>query len=201
MTRLRRIIVRTPGPPWLIAAFLAVRWRCRVSPAARIRHPFKLTLGRGVRIGRATIVASGRGVELGDRVEIGDGAVLDAQTGRIAVGPGSAIGPFVVVYGEGTVCMGSDVAIAAHSTVVAADHGFDDLGVPIRRQPSRAAGIRIEDDVWIAANSVVLDGVTIGVGSVVAAGAVATRSVEPYTVVAGVPARLIRHRAATPAAR
>ena len=131
---------------------------------------------------------------LADAVEIGDGAVLDAQAGRISIGARSAIGPFVVVYGQGTVSVGADVAIAAHSTIVAVNHGFEGRDVPIRRQSGRAAGIRIEDDVWVASNCVVLDDVTVGRGSVVAAGAVVTRSVEPYGVVAGVPAKLLRHR-------
>jgi len=192
--RLARAIRRTPGPPWLVAAYLSLRWRCRVSPAARVRHPFRLIIGRGARIGRATIVASGRGVALGREVEIGDGAVLDAQAGRITVGHGSAIGPFVVIYGEGTVSLGAHVAVAAHSTIVAVNHVFDRRNIPIRQQGARSVGIRIEDDVWVAANCVVLDNVTVGQGGVIAAGAVVTKSVEPYTIIAGSPAKLLRHR-------
>ncbi len=194
MTRLRRALRRTPAPPWLIAAYLSVRWRCRVSPSARVRYPLAVTLGRGARVGRATIIASGNGVELGTAVEIGDGALFDAQGGRITVGPRSAIGPFVVVYGEGTVSIGADVSIATHSTVVALNHIFDDRDSPIRRQGASARGIRIEDDVWVSANCVLVDGITLQHGSVVAAGAVVTKSVAPYTVISGIPAKFLRDR-------
>lgn len=178
----------------MIGPYLSLRWRCRVSPVARVRYPFSLTLGRGTRIGRATIIASGDGVALDERVEVGEGAILNAQGGRIAVGAGSAIGPFVVIYGEGTVTLGQDVSVAAHSTIVAVNHVFDQRQTPIRRQGATGAGIRIEDDVWIASNCVVLDSVTIGQGSVVAAGAVVTRTVGPYTITAGVPAKPMRER-------
>lgn len=54
------------------------------------------------------------------------------------------------------------------------------------------AGVKIKDDVWIGAGAIILSGVTIGECSVIGAGAVVTKNVEPYTVVAGVPARTIR---------
>lgn len=55
-------------------------------------------------------------------------------------------------------------------------------------------GIVIEPDCWIAAHATVLDGVTVGEGAVVAAGAVVTKDVEPFTVVAGNPAKFVMHR-------
>jgi acetyltransferase-like isoleucine patch superfamily enzyme len=66
--------------------------------------------------------------------------------------------------------------------------------MPIALQGMTRDGIFIEDDVWVAAHAVVLDGVRIGRGSVVAAGAVVTEDVPPYTIVGGVPARAIGHR-------
>jgi len=81
------------------------------------------------------------------------------------------------------------------------DHVFDDPTRPILEQGLRAFGITIEDDAWIGAGAIILDGVRIGRGAVVGAGAVVTRDVAPHTVVAGVPARLVRRiqrqRAAT----
>ena len=55
-------------------------------------------------------------------------------------------------------------------------------------------GIRIEDDVWIGSHSVILDGVNIGKGSVIAAGAIVDKNVAPYAIVGGVPARQIGNR-------
>lgn len=103
---------------------------------------------------------------------------------------------------SGKVRCGDGVRIASHASIVGFNHGFDDPAVPINRQPHQSLGIAIADDVWIGANAVILDGVAIGQGVVVAAGAVVTRDVPPLAVVAGVPARVLRRRGerAAPAA-
>jgi acetyltransferase-like isoleucine patch superfamily enzyme len=192
--RLWNRLRRSPAPAFLLAIYLSLRWQCLVSPAATIRFPFNLTLGKGARIGRCKIIASGRGVRLGKRFEMGYGAVLDAQNGEISIGDNSGIGPYVVVYGEGVVSIGDYVAIAQHSTLVAANHRFTDPRKYIRLQGSTASGILIEDDVWIAAHCIILDGVKISSGSVVAAGAVVNKDVPAYTVVGGIPAAVIKYR-------
>ncbi|HYY59117.1 MAG TPA: hypothetical protein VE842_17440 [Pyrinomonadaceae bacterium] len=192
--RLRNRLRRSPAPAFLIAIYLSIRWRCLVSPAATVRFPLNLSIGKGSRIGRCKIIASGKGVRLGRRFEMGYGALLDAQDGTISVGDNCSVGPYVVVYGEGDVSIGDYVAIAAHSTIVAANHKYTDPQEFIRLQGSTATGISIEADVWIAARCVVLDGVNIGRGSVVAAGAVVNRDVPAYTVVGGTPAEVIKYR-------
>jgi acetyltransferase-like isoleucine patch superfamily enzyme len=68
------------------------------------------------------------------------------------------------------------------------------VDIPMKEQGVTQKGVVIEDDCWIAANSVILDGVRIGRGSVVAAGAVVSRDVPPFSIVAGVPARVIKNR-------
>jgi acetyltransferase-like isoleucine patch superfamily enzyme len=153
-----------------------------------------LCIGRGSRIYPSSIVASGRGISLGESVEIGDGSILNAFDGKISIGNHSAIGPYVTIYGMGQVTIGDYAAIAAHSTVVAANHNFGDRNRPIRLQGSTGKGILIEDDVWVGSHSVILDGVKVGRGSVVAAGAVVNLDVAPYTVVGGVPAEFMRAR-------
>lgn len=185
---------RSPAPAFIIAVYLSLRWRCLVSPAATIRFPFNLVIGKGSRIGRSKIIASGKGIHLGERFEMGYGALLDAQDGEIRIGDDSGIGPYVVIYGEGTVAIGDYVAVASHTTIVAANHKFTDPQEIIRLQGSTARGIIVEDDVWIAAHCVILDGVKIARGSVVAAGAVVNKDVVAYTVVGGTPATLIKER-------
>jgi len=192
--RLKRRFELTPGPRFLVALYLSLRWHCRVSPSASIRFPFRLSIGRGSRIYRCSIVASGEGIRLGESVDIFDGSVLNSLEGSISIGDHSAFGPYATIYGMGSASIGSYVAIAAHSTVVASNHNFRDRGTFIRQQGSTGKGISIEDDVWIGSNSVILDGVTIGKGSVVAAGAVVNADVAPYTVVGGVPAHFIKER-------
>jgi acetyltransferase-like isoleucine patch superfamily enzyme len=71
---------------------------------------------------------------------------------------------------------------------------FDNPDILIRDQGVAYQTVIIEDDCWIAANSIILAGVTIGKGSVVAAGSVVTENVAPYSVVAGVPAKFIKSR-------
>jgi acetyltransferase-like isoleucine patch superfamily enzyme len=76
--------------------------------------------------------------------------------------------------------------------LIAVNHVFDDPDRPFIDQGITAEGIYVEDDAWLGSNAVITDGVRIGKGAVVAAGAVVTKDVPPHTVVGGVPARVIR---------
>ncbi len=78
--------------------------------------------------------------------------------------------------------------------VITRNHGHDRTDIPMTRQGYNNAPIVIEDDVWIGFRAVVLAGVTIGRGSIVGSGAVVTKDVAPYSVVGGVPARVIKSR-------
>lgn len=98
------------------------------------------------------------------------------------------VGEFVHLRANGGLRIGNRVLIAAHVTITTREHPVE---LP-RWGVTKDAPIVIDDDVWIGAGAVVLPGVTIGKGAVVAAGAVVTASVEPFTVVAGVPARPIK---------
>lgn len=82
--------------------------------------------------------------------------------------------------------------------IIAADHIFDDPTRPIHRQGLRQAPVVIEDNVWIAGRAIITAGVTIGTGTVIAAGAVVTKDVPPMSVVAGVPGRVIKTRSVKP---
>ncbi len=93
---------------------------------------------------------------------------------------------------------GNDVLIGPGTYVWSQNHRFDRVELAIREQGVERAAVDIEDDVWIAARCVILPGVRIAKGTVVAAGAVVTRSTEPYTIVAGVPARMIGKREEIP---
>jgi galactoside O-acetyltransferase len=121
-----------------------------------------------------TISAEGGRLSIGNRVSINRNVFIDASGGRIEIGDDVLIGPNVVLR--------------------ASDHVFESASIPINRQGHRGDVIVVGDDVWIAANVVVTSGVTIGAHSLVAAGAVVTNDVEPWSLVGGVPARLIRKR-------
>ncbi len=189
----RKLLTYRPAPRALVALTLSLRWRALVSPAADITYPFRLRLGRGVRLGRCRIHCSGP-VTLGDGVFIHDGVILNASGGEIVVGERVEINPYCVLYGTGGLRIGRDTGIAAHTVIVPSNHGFDDLEVPMMRQPMRKAGISVAENVWIGAGCVILDGVSVGEGAVVGAGAVVTRDVGREDVVGGVPARVIKNR-------
>ena len=82
--------------------------------------------------------------------------------------------------------------LAQGITITALNHNFDDTTKHIDQQGVSTKAVTINDDVWIGANAVVLPGVTRGTHSVVAAGAVVSKDVPPYTIVAGVPAKVIK---------
>lgn len=112
--------------------------------------------------------------------------------GDVTIGEHSALNAGAATIGKVTI--GSAVRIASYAVLVGENHGTDDLDLPIAIQPLTSLGIVVEDDVWIGANVTILDGVTIGSHSVVAAGAVVSKDVPPWSIVGGVPARVIRDR-------
>lgn len=185
---------KRPAPAALVAAWLSLRWRCRVSPAARIDWPGHLRIGRGARLYGCRIVAHGR-IDIGAGCEVQDYAILDTQlNGRIELGDGTAIGPFTILYGAGGVVLGKACSIAGHSMIVSSTHTTDERGVPIRAQGYAAREIRIEDDVWLGANCTVLPGAVIGRGSIVGANSLVRGDIPPYGVAVGSPAKVIRER-------
>ncbi|MDH5347123.1 MAG: acyltransferase [Nitrospira sp.] len=170
-------------------------------------------LGNGVEvIGVASRILLGQNVSIGDGVRlvcsdqtaeiiIGDGTVIQSRAiletgpgGRIELGKMNSVNPYCVLYGHGGLTTGDYVRIAAHTVIIPASHVFEDPDRPIARQGLTKQGIRIGRDVWIACGCRILDGVEIGDGSVIAAGAVVNRNVVPFAVVGGVPAKVIKMR-------
>jgi acetyltransferase-like isoleucine patch superfamily enzyme len=135
-----------------------------------------------------------------DVLRMGERSYLAAHayvTGEIEIGADSTVNPFCVVRGK--VSIGDGVRIGAHTSLLAFNHGTAP-DQPIFRQPHTARGITVGDDVWIGSNAIVLDGVTIGPHSIVGAGAVVTKDVDPWSIVAGNPARKLRDRRTPPPA-
>lgn len=137
-------------------------------------------------------------IAVGPDCRIREHVVIAPSGGRITVGENSLVNVFGTLLGHGSVDIGADVLIGPHTTIVAGNHTFDDPDTPIVQQEVASVGIEIRDDVWIGANCAVLDGVTLGTGSVVAAGSVVTESVPAYTVVGGAPAEQISDRGEPP---
>jgi acetyltransferase-like isoleucine patch superfamily enzyme len=138
------------------------------------------------------------------RIVIGPRAVIDSFVkikpaggiGDVTVGEGSYINSGTVIYTGHGVSIGKGVLIAANCTLAPGNHQFDRADITIAAQgfqPSRG-GIVIEDDVWIGANCVILDGAILRRGSVVGAGAVVRTELAANTVYAGNPLREIGKR-------
>ncbi len=138
------------------------------------------------------------GVDIGANTLVLHGAVLHVYNFRglphagIRIGRDSLIGEYTVIRGQGGVTMGDRVYTSPHTQIIAVNHVFDDRDRPFVEQGITAEGIIIEDDVWLGSAAVITDGVRVGRGAVVAAGAVVTHDVPPHTVVGGVPARMLR---------
>lgn len=151
----------------------------------------------GLRIGRSVSLFPRHSVSIGMAVGLGAGVVLDASGphGKITIGDRTHVDRNSVLYGQGGIRIGRGCAIAAGVLVYSQSNRFDVApDLPILEQGTRYAEVVIGDDVWIGAGAIVLPGATIGDHAVVAAGAVVRGAVEPWKIVAGVPARVINDR-------
>ncbi len=172
----------------------------------RVLHARHVSAGRDLNLeeGCQIMGLSRRGIVFGDRCTVGRYAMISptnifgGELGEgLTVGDNSNIGHFAFVGCSGYIEIGARVLMGPRVTLLGENHDFDDEELPIKEQGVTREGIVIGDDCWLGAGSTVLAGVTVGSGSVVAAGSVVTRDVPAMTVVAGVPARVVRER--TPA--
>ena len=144
---------------------------------------------------------SRRGITFGDKVTVGSYALIrptnlyGGEPGEgLRVGNNSSIGPYSYIGCSGYIEIGNNVMISPRVSIYSENHNFDDTHLPMIDQGVTRSFVKIEDDCWIAANSIILAGVVIGKGSVIAAGSVVTKDVPPYSVVAGNPAKLLKTR-------
>lgn len=128
----------------------------------------------------------------GSRVNIEQGAIFSP---RVTLGDYSGIGIGAKLYGE--VHIGRCVMMGTDVTIITRNHRFDRTDIPMMEQGfEEERPVIIGNDVWIGDRVLILPGVTVGDGSIVAAGAVVTKDVSPYTIVGGIPARKIGERGA-----
>ena len=143
----------------------------------RIEYPKNLELGSFSYYGfDCKIYASEFSkVKIGSKVELNSNVMINAR-------------------GKGKIFIGDNVLIGPNVVLRSSDHSFNDFKKNINQQGMDDGIIVIEDNVWIGSNCVILQNCIIGEGSVIAAGAVVTKNIEPYSVVGGVPAKLIKKR-------
>ncbi len=148
----------------------------------------------GARFAEGVFIAENANIHT-DRLVMGAASWIAGHAlvrGDVEMGENVSVNPYACLSGK--LRIGNGVRIASHVSIIGFNHGFDDLETPIYRQPLTSLGIVIGDDVWIGANAVLLDGVTVGRGAIIAAGAVVAKDVPANAIVGGVPARVVRMR-------
>jgi acetyltransferase-like isoleucine patch superfamily enzyme len=175
---------------------LIQRWRRWKLARRGLRLDRSCYVGPGVSLGPDHTIAMRGRVEVADACELNQGVELNPFGGSIRIARRVWLGPYTVIYGHGGVGIGEQTLISMHCTILSSNHAIPALGTLIRDVSDELLPTKIGRDVWIGANAVILGGVTIGDGAVVAAGAVVTKDVEAGAIVAGVPARLLRRRGA-----
>lgn len=177
--------------------------RFGIGKGVRIAYPSCLSVGDDVTILGFSFLhcLSDRGVKIGNQTSIDrnlwltcGGTLDDKSHGYFEIGDESYIGCNAVMGAGGGICIGSKVLIGHTVNIHAENHLFNDPYLDIRDQGVSYKGVVIEDNVWIGSQVTILDGVKIGTGTVIGAGAVVTKSLAPNSIVAGVPAKVIGTR-------
>jgi acetyltransferase-like isoleucine patch superfamily enzyme len=189
---------------------IMLRWRGAgvginfgVGRGVEFLYPRCFTAGDQVTISEYSYLhcLSERGVKLGKSCSIDrnlwlncGGTREDYSHGFFEMGENSYIGCNTVIGAGGGIRIGSNVLIGQCVNMHSENHLFDHPDQLIRDQGVVYQGIIIEDDVWVGSKVTILDGVTIGKGSIIGAGAVVTHSIPPYSIAVGVPAKVIKSR-------
>ncbi|WP_277877459.1 MULTISPECIES: acyltransferase [Cyanophyceae] len=161
---------------------------------SRIYLEEEVSLGRNI-----YLYAGGQNSKicLKKRVRLDRGVDIKVMPGGcIEIGNNTYVGPYTCLSGS-QIKVGKDCLISSHTTIYASNHNFADATSPIVSQGDTCKGIVIEDDCWLGSKVTVVDGVTIGKGSVIGAGAVVTKDIPPYSVAVGVPAKVVSKRNGT----
>ncbi|WP_367649985.1 acyltransferase [Nocardioides sp. zg-1230] len=210
----RKTVLDSQIPSGLLATFMLARGgellrgvlRTRrlvlLGPGVRLRGRGRITFGRFISIGPECAIDGygSAGTRLADGSRLGRGCVVTVTSHLSRLGKGfslganSGLGDYCHIGASGGITVGRDVIMGPFVSLHSQEHNFDRLDTPIRHQGTTEVGIAIEDDVWVGARVTILDGTKIGQGSVVAAGAVVKGVFPPNSVIAGIPARVIRSR-------
>lgn len=162
---------------------------------AKLNIPHHIEIGINTRIlSYSFLNASAGTITIGEDCYIDRNVIISCNGGNIKIGNHCSFNPYCVIYGHGGLEIGNDVRIATSTVIIPANHEFEEQHKKICDQPISAKGIKIGNNCWIGAGVRILDGVNIGDGCVIGAGSVVTKSIQDNSVVAGIPAQVIRQR-------
>ncbi|MBI4975242.1 acyltransferase [Candidatus Peregrinibacteria bacterium] len=159
-----------------------------------VRVKFK-RIGKDVIFEKGVLVFHPENIELGNNIYIGHYSILKGYHKNIMkIGDNTWIGQGCFFHSAGGLRIGRDVGIGPGVKIITSYHKMDDINIPILHSDIVYDEVIIDGECDIGTGAIILPGVKIGRGSQIGAGAVVTKDVKPYTIVAGVPARLIRYR-------
>lgn len=140
------------------------------------------------------------GVTFGNNVSIGKNSVIEC-TGvlrnlgdQLRIGNGVGFSPYAFISVRGKIDIGDNCIFGPYVKIFSENHNFNDVNQLIRKQGETRQNVKICEDCWIGANVIILPGVTIGKGCVIAAGAVVNKDIPDFSVVGGIPAKIIKTR-------
>ena len=162
-------------PRSFVTLYALVKWRARISMRAEVELSSRLRLGRGTTVSSfAKIKATDGPVTTGEKCGFGTCCFLDGGSAGLTLGNHVVCGPNVAI--------------------IATNYRYDRVGVPLDEQGTTSQGISIGNNVWIGANSVILDGTVIGDNSIVVANSLVNRRFPPNSIIQGNPAKVILER-------
>lgn len=170
-----RIFQRYLIPRIFVSTYYFLRHRCFISALAKVQLTNRISFGRGTTVKPF--------------------AVIQTSKGRIVIGKNCAVNNFVqIANSDGDISIGDHVRIGPSVTILGSSRNYKKRDELIVNQGFSHEGVVIDDDVLVGAGVIILKGCHIGRGAVIGAGSVVTKSVPPYSVVVGIPAKIIGER-------
>lgn len=160
-----------------------------------MRNLFSRLLGKKYFIHHSVIIWNRRNLILKNNAQIYEYVIIRARENMVIIGQNTQIGPFcVILVGDG-VEIGDNVLVGPHCVFAAGQHDYKQLEKPMIAAGGISKGkIKVGNDVWIGANTTIIDGVNVGDGAVIGANSFVNKDVEPFGIYAGTPAIKIKSR-------
>lgn len=169
--QIRKLVRRFLLPGAAVSAYYALKFGCLISPKAEVEVSPQLRIGRNTEVGSFTKVKVDGPLAIGNRSFIGPNCFISSHSGGVTIGDFAMVG--------------------AGSSIVGSDYRYDNVDVPIFEQGLISKGITIGENVWLGVGVVVVDGTSIGAGSIVTPNSVVSGNIPPRSIAQGNPAKVI----------